>query len=944
MAAERRTKAELVAELEALRARAVDGVSGGLAEAILRSTPDHVYMYARDMRYLYASAAGLRALGLEADAVIGKTWRELGFPPEFMQRLEREVRSVFSTGAEISGDTEFPIPAGVGYYQYVLAPVRDEAGAIIAVASSVRDVTEMSRLRRALDAISASVRASTGEAFFRDLTVRMTEVLAVRYALIVEFVDGDRTRLRAVAAAERGIPAPGVAYELAGTPCENVVAGVTCSYPSGVQALFPEDRLLRDMEAEGYVGTPLVGPSGSVVGLLAALHDAPITHTSNVKTVIELFAVRAGAELERRNIMTSLTRTRSLMVSAEQVGRLGSFVWDIGANAVEWSPGLYTLYGVDPATAPPITFEFAMSFVHADDVPLIERQVRDALAGRGRVELSYRIRRPDGTLRTLWGQSVVERDASGSPASLVGTVHDWSDRAEAEAALRASEERYRSLVENASFGIYQSTLSGRFVSVNEAFVKMLGYDSPEELLGADLANEVYADPAERVRLVNLYPAAGAIVPLDVRWRRKDGAVITVHLSGSRAAVSDGTDGFVMTAEDVTTQRLLEGNLRQSQKMEGIGRMAGGIAHDFNNILTAITSYAELLMDAMPPGAEHHDDVEEIRRAADRAAALTRQLLAFSRQQVLEPHVLDINVVVARIDQMLRRIIGEDIALTTALRATNRVRADPAQLEQVIMNLVVNSRDAVRSGGQIAVTTDDRIVPDTGKTGASAVGPGAYVMLTVADNGTGMDEATLAQAFDPFFTTKSAGAGTGLGLSTVYGVVKQSGGYVFATSIAGVGTSVEVYLPAVLASADWPPVPARVEGSPARNQTVLLVEDDAGVRRAARLALQREGYAVLETGTPEEAAQLARDNARSIVLLLTDVVMPGLSGRQVCDQVRAVIPDLRVLYMSGYPGDLGVRGQSLDPGAPFLSKPFTSASLVGAVKAVLDTPRHSPGAQ
>ncbi len=807
-----------------------------------------------------------------------------------------------------------------------------ELDALRAAAASGRD---QSRLRQALDAVAAAVRPTTGDTFLQTLVTALTNVLHVRYAFVEEFVDANRGRLRSLAASDRGRIVTNIAYDLSGTPCERVIAGGTCIYPADVQRLFPRDVMLAEMRAESYAGVQLESAPGVPIGLLAVVHDAPLADPHLVKTVLELFGIRAGAEVARRASEAAARRAQRLASSAERVGQIGSFEWDIKANEVQWSPGMYDLYGVDPATAPSITFEFAMSFVNADDAVRIEEQVRDAFAARGRVEVSYRITRPDGTRRLLWGQSELERDADGQPAFLVGTVHDWTDRQASDLALRQSEERYRALVESVSFGIYRSTREGRLVAANPALVAMLGYESPEELFALNLATDVYRDPAQRDAIIRSIPSDGSIVPVIAEWKRRDGTPIVVRLSGRMSVDRDGREGYTVTAEDVTAQQQLEQQLRQAQKMEGIGRLAGGVAHDFNNILTAITSYADLLLTDTKFSEEHRADVSEIKTAAGRAAALTRQLLAFSRQQVLAPRVLDLNAVVSGMDKMLSRIIGEDITLTTRLGATGHVRADPAQIEQVLMNLVVNARDAVRSGAEVVVTTEDRDVATAPAGTTVPIGPGSYVVLAVSDTGTGMDPDTLARAFDPFFTTKPPGLGTGLGLSTVYGIVKQSGGYVIAQSAPGRGTTVEVYLPSVTATTEWPLPAMGPHRKHTGSETVLLVEDDPGVRRAASLALAQAGYHVVETGNPLEAVDLARRHAGTLDLLFTDVVMPGMGGRELCAEIRRELPGLPVLYMSGYPGDPATRDRLLEPGAPFLSKPFTAAALAEAVRTAID---------
>ena len=909
--------------------------AAGLAETILASTPDCIYLFDRELRYRFASLAGAKTLGLSQDKIIGRTWRELGLPPEIMEPFEREILTVFASGGQVSGATDFPLPNGTGHYHYLLAPVRDRVGRVESVVCSCRDDTANWQLRSALNAIGHPVRSATGDAYLRELVVRLSNVLGLRYAFIGELPADECGRVQSVAVAENGALVDNIDYDLAGTPCENVIGGSTCCYPSGVQRLFPRDEMLVQMGAEGYIATALTAPSGNVTGILALLDDAPIVDVETTKTVIELFAVRAGAELDRRSADARLRRSQRLLLAAERVGKSGSFEWDLSTNAVQWSPGTYELYGVDQSTAPPVTFEYAMSFVHPDDAPRVERRVREMLDGGGRSAVEYRIKRPDGSGSVVRGHGELMRDGTGKPTYLVGTVHDWSEKTEAAAALRESEDRYRSIFEHAAFGIYRSTVDGRFVAANPALVGMLGYESEDELLHANIATDIYVRAEDRQRLIEAHSfAAGVVEPVDVEWRRKDGTALTVRLRGSKAIGQLRNECFTMTAEDVTIRRRLEDQLRQTQKMEGIGRLAGGIAHDFNNILTAITAYSDMLLTDLPSEDKHRGDVEEIHRAAGRAAALTRQLLAFSRQQVLAPRVLDLETVVTGLHNMLRRIIGEDITLATDLGASGHVRADLTQVEQVLLNLVVNARDAMQSGGRVTIATADRVV-GRGGVQSTPVAPGEYVTLSVTDTGIGMDAETMARAFEPFFTTKPPGAGTGLGLSTVYGVVKQSGGYVLASSTPGAGTTIDVYLPTVVATAEWP-IPVveprrRTDGS----EVILLVEDDPGVRRVAKLTLRRAGYQVLEAGTAHEALALVRGKEDAIDLVLTDVVMPGMNGRQLCEQLWLRRPDLRVVFMSGYPGGPDTRDQLLEPGAPLLAKPFTADALTETVRTELD---------
>jgi len=382
-------------------------------------------------------------------------------------------------------------------------------------------------------------------------------------------------------------------------------------------------------------------------------------------------------------------------------------------------------------------------------------------------------------------------------------------------------------------------------------------------------------------------------------------------------------------------RQSEERLRQVQKMEAVGRLAGGVAHDFNNLLTVITSYSDLVLEDLAPDDPKRDDVAQIRKAAEGAAALTRQLLAFSRQQVLEPKVLDLKATVAGTEKLLQRLIGEDVQLATALAPDlGAVKADPVQLEQVIINLAVNARDAMPAGGRLTIEAANVEMDEVYVRSHAPARPGRYVMLVLSDTGIGMDEQTKARIFEPFFTTKESGKGTGLGLATVYGIVKQAGGFIWVYSEPGRGTSFKVYLPRVDEAAD-PPVARPAMAEPRRGaETVLVVEDAAAVRMVTRQVLERYGYTVLEAPNGETALRLAAKHHGPIQLLLTDVVMPGLSGRQLAEQLSRLRPEMKVLYVSGYADNAIVHHGVLDSGVAYLQKPFTPESLARRVRDVL----------
>jgi PAS domain S-box-containing protein len=513
--------------------------------------------------------------------------------------------------------------------------------------------------------------------------------------------------------------------------------------------------------------------------------------------------------------------------------------------------------------------------------------------------------------------------------------------ARGRAASRATEASYTTLVQHAPIGIYRSSPDGRFLAVNAALVRMLGYDSAADVLELDLARDVYADPGERDRLLT---RAGYSEhdydEVEATWKRKDGRLLTLQLNVRMARDAVGrVDYYETFVRDLTEQRRLQQQLVQSQKMEAVGRLAGGIAHDFNNLLTVITSYSDLLLEDLAPSDPKRQDVEQVRDAADRAAALTRQLLAFSRQQVLAPRVVNLSHVVQSVEKLLHRVIGEDVDLVTSLDPNvGSVKADVGQLEQVLMNLAVNARDAMPTGGRLMLETANvEHDPDYARE-QEAAPVRRFVMLAVSDTGIGMDEATKARIFEPFFTTKEPGKGTGLGLATVYGIVRQSGGFIWVYSEPGRGTTFKIYLPEV----DAPTEAASLAATelPPGTETVLLVEDAEAVRAVARQVLERQGYTVLEAPQGNAALAIAAAHDGPIHLLLTDVVMPGLSGRQVADELTRLRPDMRVLYASGYTDDAVVRHGVLEAGIAYLQKPFTAASLTRKVRETLDGPAKS----
>lgn len=531
-------------------------------------------------------------------------------------------------------------------------------------------------------------------------------------------------------------------------------------------------------------------------------------------------------------------------------------------------------------------------------------------------------------------------DTAGRITHFIATEENITARKESEEALQRSEARYRSLAEGATYGIYRSGVGGRFIDVNPALVAMLGYDSQSELLALDPATDVYQEPRDNRELAERL-ARKSRVQMETIWKRKDGSQITVALSARRVSLPGESDSVEIMVEDVTERQRSDRQLRQAQKMEAVGQLAGGVAHDFNNLLTVIGGYVDLLRENPRLDEPMRRDLTDIRGAADRAAALTRQLLAFSRRQVLQPVVLDLNQVIVDLEKMLGRVIGEDVHLLMELHpALGRVRADPGQIDQVLMNLVINARDAMPGGGKLTIETTNVELDEDYSRRHVAAEPGFYVMCSVSDDGLGMDQETRSRIFEPFFTTKETGKGTGLGLSTVFGIVKQTGGFIWVYSELGQGTTFKIYLPRIDEHASRVEPNRAEEDALVGTETILLVEDEESLRTLAARILGQCGYRVLPATDAAEALALSQRHEGPIHLMVTDVVMPGTSGPELAKRLGPLRPEMKVLYMSGYTENGIVRHGVLEEDTSFLQKPFDRKGLARKVREVLDSPRPS----
>jgi PAS domain S-box-containing protein len=519
---------------------------------------------------------------------------------------------------------------------------------------------------------------------------------------------------------------------------------------------------------------------------------------------------------------------------------------------------------------------------------------------------------------------------------------------QSEKALRQSEQRYRLLYERNLAGFYRSTLDGRILECNTSFVRIFGYASREEIVNLPVrAQDLHSSPSEREDFVSELLEKKVLSNLEMRLHRKDGSPIWV-LENASLLEGEGDSATLIegTLVDITERKSLEEQLRQSQKMEAIGQLAGGVGHDFNNLLMVITGNSELLLTRIDPSQPLHKHAGQIKRAADQAAVLIRQLLAFSRMQVLQPRVLDLNRVVAEIGKMLPRLLRADIEVVVLpAPSLGQVKADQNQIEQIILNLATNARDAMPRGGKLTIETRNVDFDENYGRLHPGIKPGQYVMLAVSDTGTGMDAETRTHIFEPFFTTKEPGKGTGLGLSMVYGIVKQSGGWIWVYSEVERGTAFKIYLPKVSdvvlpdRSSEPPSAP------PSGTETILLVEDQDAIRELARPFLEKMGYTVLEASNGEEALQIAQQRKGKIDLLLTDLVMPKMDGHELAQRLAILRPEVRVLYMSGYAEYATDSSGTPDHDGFRVQKPFSMDTLARRVREALDAKQCAgvPGA-
>ncbi len=581
--------------------------------------------------------------------------------------------------------------------------------------------------------------------------------------------------------------------------------------------------------------------------------------------------------------------------------------------------------------------EFWASHIHPDDRERVVRLCTESTRQLQDHEFEYRMIAADG--RTVSLKDIVNvKVEAGEATELTGVMIDISEQKNTQETLRLSEERFFKAFRSNPESIAITTVAeGRFLEVNDALLRALGYERRQVVgkTGAELA--LWANPEERNDLIRALDAGDPVLKRGASFRTKSGQIREFEISAETIPVQ-GEPCLLCFAHDVTDQKQLEGQLRQAGKMDAMGQFAGGVAHDFNNLLGIMLGYCELLMERLGTDDANRVKVERILEAGERAAGLTRQLLAFSRQQILQPEILNMNVLVAEAEKLLHRLIGEDIELVVRPGANIcPVMADSGQIIQVILNLAVNARDAMPTGGKLSIETANvEVSPGDVPPDADTPQPGGpHVVLSVRDAGVGMDAETQAHIFEPFFTTKQIGKGTGLGLATVYGIVKQSGGFIRVESALGKGTTFSVYLPRIASALGAAGSADASDACSPGTETILLVEDEEALRRLTRESLEFAGYNVVEAQDGDDALRVVEKHPGRIHLLLTDVVMPNMSGPELTSRLQAMVPGLRTIYVSGYSGSKLVEHGLREAGDAFLQKPYPRHALLSAIRQALN---------
>jgi two-component system, cell cycle sensor histidine kinase and response regulator CckA len=912
--------------------------------ALIENSPDMMWLLDAGGQIAFASPSSLRKLGHAREEIVGRNWLELVHPSD-LPAVSREITALVCEprGART---VEFRVCAKGGAGCWIEAAITNLLAdpAVRALVVNSRDISDQKRAALERKVILEVIDNLSFRRNLHDILGQIQKslqkaILADNYFVMLQ---DPRTQSLFLPFFSSQVDAP---------PSSEQIARSSAAYVFRTgRPMLITPTTLEELEASGevvsvgtparsWMGVPLRTRSTKIGVVAVQYYDDEKAYTARDLDLLVAVGAEMALAIERKQVEDTLWRQQKendMIFDAAP-----SMIWHrdtenriVRANrAAAQSLGM-KVEDLEGRSAYDLFPSEAVQY-HQDDLEVIR-------TGQPKLAATEPYRLPSGDVRLMRTDRVPYCDEDGKITGIVAFATDITERQRAEDAMRRSEVNYRSMVQGAPYGICRVSKEGRLFTVNPALVAMLAYESEEELMAANLDRDVFIEPGERAALVK--EQGETLQGVQVIWHRKDGSPIHVRLSGVPVRDPEWPSTcYELMAENVTEQRVLENQFRQAQKLEAMGRLAGGVAHDFNNLLMVIQGHAELLRESVGNDSGSFRKVEQIENAAERAAGLTRQLLAFSRTQVLQSKVMDLNEAVAEMGKMLPRLIGEDIELKISPRSElGRIKADPGQMGQVIMNLAVNARDAMPQGGTLAIETDEVEVDEAYARHRPPLVPGSYVMLTVSDTGIGMDAETQAHIFEPFFTTKEVGKGTGLGLATVYGVVQQSGGYIWVESEKGKGTTFRVYLPRQSGGFDELPAEPIWEESPAASGTVLVAEDEKDVREIVRDFLCLSGYTVLEAPDGAHALEIARHHEGPIHLLISDVVMPHMSGHELAARIGELRPETRMIYMTGYAERLPPPNTESIEGTVTLTKPVTRAALIRAVGQALQAPYPAAG--